>query len=215
MVEFVTDCASPPNPPRVSCSCCTRCESDDDRVPTAPSQPTQSPLSAPTATTPTSLPNKCGLDPEERARGIVDDILQVTELSVLSNRDTPQYEALQFIINNDTAQICPEDPTLVQRYVLSAFYFATDGSEWFGCSSASNDTACQDGEGGWLSGTESECAWFGVECSNSTDGNNFVTEISLGKFSIFVHRFLFIHSPLLMIICILYSRSKSARYYHK
>lgn len=61
----------------------------------------------------------------------------------------------------DSAQLCPDDVLLVQRFILAAFYFGTSGADW-------------DEAGSFLT-AESECLWVGIECNDS----NRVTAIRL------------------------------------
>jgi hypothetical protein len=74
---------------------------------------------------------------------------------------TPQGMAYFFLLDEEPSFVC--SPTVVQRYSLSTFYFATQGSVW-----TSNE--------GWLSSTQ-ECSWFGVECN----GDDFAIQLSLRK----------------------------------
>ena len=81
----------------------------------------------------------------------------------LSNEDSIQHQALSWLAFSDQLVTTPEDPLMVERYVLAVLYYATNGAEWIN-------------NNGWLA-DYSICSWFGVEeCS---DG--YVTNIDLGK----------------------------------
>jgi hypothetical protein len=202
LVEFVTDCASPPDPPRVTCPCCTRCTSDNDRPveppvsnPVSPpvSSPVSSPMSSPVSppvsspvsppvSSPTEPPTSCRVDADTRARDIVDVVLGVSELNVLTNTTSPQYGALQYIINTDEAQVCADDPQLLQRYTLATYYYATEGDSWFQCSANVTNSQCSNNQR-WLTGSQSECNWFGVQCAtNSESGSQVIVEVVLRKY---------------------------------
>jgi hypothetical protein len=99
-------------------------------------------------------------------------------------------------------QLCPQDPHLIQRYVLAVFYFSTRGDRWIQCSAPTEDdnviavqeandmctidvTSSSTGAGGsyesdsnaWLT-PETECSWGGLGCNE----NNDVVRIEMGKF---------------------------------
>ena len=44
--------------------------------------------------------------------------------------DTPQNAALNWLATTDQRQLVPDDPHLIQRYVLATLYFATNADEW-------------------------------------------------------------------------------------
>lgn len=125
--------------------------------------------------------NSCGLTPTERREQIEENLSPVS--SVLSNQiPTPQRSALNWIIDDDGAQLCPDDDSLVQRYTLAVFYYSTNGDNWRECNAPSNfdsqasiaaaNSACTlttvnattifpndvRGTNAWLT-SESECTW--------------------------------------------------------
>ncbi len=139
--------------------------------------PTKTPMiktSKPTAEPTPRGTSLCFRTPLDRAKDILNQLLNVTDLTTFKT-SMPQRTALDFIINNDDAVPCPEDANLVQRYVLSALYYATNGDSWRLCS---NNTLsdCPTPSARWLSG-ESECTWFGNNCPKG----DFIDEIQLGK----------------------------------
>ena len=93
----------------------------------------------------------------------------VVDSSVLTNMTTPQGQATDWILQNDEAVICPDDPKFLQRWVLAVIYFSTNGDEWIQCSAnpAATD-ACGTivphlGATRFLSGG-TECSWAGISC---------------------------------------------------
>jgi len=75
----------------------------------------------------------------------------VTSSADLLNDTSPQYQALQWMVNKD--KITQEEIISIERYILAVLYFSTSG--W------------QTSEK-WLS-DESVCSWWGVKCSLRAD----------------------------------------------
>ena len=139
-------------------------------------QPTDSPSKvptiAPTTQSPTSTPTlaNCGMSEEDRVDRLLELLEQeVVDSSVLSNMTLSQGLATEWILNQDEAVICPDDPKFLQRWVLAVIYFSTGGDEWVQCSA--NPVATDDcgnvlpllGAARFLSGG-SECEWAGISC---------------------------------------------------
>jgi hypothetical protein len=99
---------------------------------------------------------------------------------------TPQNLAMDWIINLDTARLCPQDPNLIQRYVTAVFYYSTRGDRWETCKApidvsdpvaiAIGNADCPNGDA-WLT-PSSECDWGGLRC----DGGDFITRIDFGAY---------------------------------
>ena len=122
-----------------------------------------------------SKPSCDDLTQEQRVVGIRANLSESTPLDSLLDPDTPQGMAYEFIVSEDEAQLCPDDePALAQRYALTVLYFSTDGDGWDEC--YREHRSCDDGRS-WLTGTSSECSWFGVSC----DADDVVTDIDLGE----------------------------------
>ncbi|VEU38701.1 unnamed protein product [Pseudo-nitzschia multistriata] len=118
-------------------------------VPTLPNPPTPAPFSAPT--------RPCIAADKER--NLYQAVSSTTDRSVFLNINTPQGMAYSFLLEEEPSFIC--SPTLMQRYGLSTFYFATNGDSW------TNNL-------GWLTGVQ-ECNWFGVKCNEGL----FATSLNL------------------------------------
>eukprot|EP00587_Corethron_hystrix_P016558 CAMPEP_0113329790 /NCGR_PEP_ID=MMETSP0010_2-20120614/21159_1 /TAXON_ID=216773 ORGANISM="Corethron hystrix, Strain 308" /NCGR_SAMPLE_ID=MMETSP0010_2 /ASSEMBLY_ACC=CAM_ASM_000155 /LENGTH=456 /DNA_ID=CAMNT_0000192045 /DNA_START=70 /DNA_END=1437 /DNA_ORIENTATION=+ /assembly_acc=CAM_ASM_000155 len=109
------------------------------------------------------------LTPIERLKKINDVLLGVSGYHLLA--DNARNSAFQWLLEGDCGNICPDDPFLVQRYVLAVLYFSTSGENW----KTSDFLSCSH-----------ECGWFPgrIQCNNRKevtkillDGNNLVGEI--------------------------------------
>lgn len=108
----------------------------------------------------------------------------VSDSNVVNTDGTPQSEAANWLINQDTRFLCPDSPTLISRYALAVFYYSTRGDRWLECSAPSsfNDTAAieaanaacniqafpDSGSDAWLTPSD-ECQWGGVVCNDNGD----------------------------------------------
>jgi hypothetical protein len=149
-------------------------QTSENLVTAAPTVPPMIKTSKPTSEPTPQGTSLCFRTPMQRAKDILNQLLNVTDLTTFKT-SMPQKKALDFIINNDELTLCPEDENLVQRYVLSAFYYSTNGDSWVLCSN-NNESECPSVR--WLTG-DSECTWFGNICAES--GNGFIEKITLGK----------------------------------
>jgi len=115
----------------------------------------------------------------------------VSDPVVLLTPGTPQNKALEWLVEDDKFSSCPQDPKMVQRYVMAVFYYSTDGGNWNECNAASdvcdpveidsaNDNCTILGDGldvfdipivqgtdSWLSPSY-ECFWGGLSCRADT-----------------------------------------------
>ena len=109
----------------------------------------------------------------------------VVDSSILADLTTPQGLATEWILNQDAAVACPDDPKFLQRWVLAVIYYSTNGDQWVQCSD--NPAATDDcgnllpflGATRFLS-AGTECDWAGITCQ-TIDGGLRVTQIELGK----------------------------------
>ena len=118
-------------------------------VPTPSMAPMPS-LPVPTMT-PSSVPTpSCNLSNDERYDELQKE-LGVVSMSDLTDMSTPQGKAFNWIVSLDEMQLCPGDDRLIQRYVVVALYFSTNGDWW-------NDKTS------WLNAA-TECEWAGLTCN--------------------------------------------------
>lgn len=100
------------------------------------------------------------------------------ESDLQENSDTPQRQALEWLVSGDPTGVMPDDDTFLLRYALTVLYYSFHGPDWY-----SNDA--------WL--TESNlCAWLGVDCSVKTSYDSTgkviskyeITGLSLGNMNL-------------------------------
>ena len=166
-----------------------------DLRPVTPNPTDITPLETPSPTVTVITPsptNSCALTSDERQSQIKSN-LSVISFPDLFEQDTPQRSALNWILNDDIAQLCPDDENLVQRYTLAVFYYSTNGESWKQCSAptsynqasiASANSACTlttvnattifptdiSGTNAWLT-PSSECLWGGISCYPANTNN--------------------------------------------
>jgi hypothetical protein len=105
---------------------------------------------------------------------------QIAQLSprsfnALQTPGSPQYRALEWLVNEQIGASSPlnralativVDSKILQRWVLSTFYYSTLGDQW-------------DQSGNWLTVSD-ECSWVSVECTrNSPNGDRDVESLKL------------------------------------
>ena len=168
-------------------------------TPTPTTQPTilltGSPSSVPSLS-PSNLPTvACNLNQDTRELLIRIFLNRVSDSETLETMGTPQNSAFNWLLNEDPAYLCPQEPNLVQRYVLAVQYFSTRGNRWFQCSAPANiedpesvaqaNDACTivaepgtraNNSFAWLTGT-SECQWGGIACNEAGE----VIRLDMGK----------------------------------
>ena len=166
-------------------------------APTAGVVETMTPTTGVVETAPPT--NSCGLTPSERESQIRDNLSGISFPELFDQANTPQAKALNWIIADDVSQLCPDDASLVQRYTLAVFYFATNGDNWNECSApVEYDPAIIDlaniecnltttnatdlfptdirGTNAWLT-PDSECLWGGVSCYAENTANAFKVNV--------------------------------------
>lgn len=125
-----------------------------------------------------------------RAEEIIAKLASVIGEGVFLNDKSSQHHAAFWIISEDEKNISAGDPSLVQRYVLAALYFATTPNHnnrhhaWKKCGMAPSRQMqiCEykldkSPHYRFLS-TASECEWFGVACNSNGD----VIRINVGTY---------------------------------
>ena len=113
--------------------------------------------------------------------GIHEQITAVVEFEAINSLDSPQSLAMDWIINKDPANLQPDAPNLIQRYLLALFYISTTQlTPWLSCNppvgnetsvclfqklvqNFPNETYESVSWTRWLS-AEHECTWAGVFC---------------------------------------------------
>jgi hypothetical protein len=157
-------------------------------APTAAAVPTESPTASPT--------QLCNASPSLRELLIRVVLNGVSSTEAIDSPGSPQNLAYSWIVNHDPEHLCPDSPTLVQRYSLAVFYYSTAGENWLQCSAPSSfdsqdaiaaanaacDIAPVDGAGtdAWLT-PETECQWGGVVC-DPINGTGPVVTLDIGAF---------------------------------
>eukprot|EP00957_Ditylum_brightwellii_P114161 8703145-Ditylum_brightwellii.AAC.1 len=133
----------------------------------------------------------CEMSSEDRRDAITEMLLSVSERNDLFMFGSPQYFALEWLLEFDSFHVCPDDPNCVQRYILAVFYFSTGGGTWDECNAptdfsdsvniAQANVGCTIladgfdvfhlpivlGSDAWLSPTN-ECNWGGMACSQDS-----------------------------------------------
>lgn len=132
--------------------------------------PTEFPSSRPSASTQPTVP--CNMSPETRSALIISELIPISGLPALVDPTTPQFAAMNWLVEDDDRYLCPDDATLIQRYVLAVVYFGMGGEGWYNCSAELSSPCEQTGgaqDGVRYLSEESECLWFGSYC-NEDDG---------------------------------------------
>jgi hypothetical protein len=117
---------------------------------------------------------------QQRQEQILNILVQVSPPSVIEMPGTSQNDAFRWLIDEDPAQVCPEDELdVVQRYIMAVVYYSLGGDTWAECNAASSPTPapCSDAAR-YLSGAN-VCRWFGVTCNAAS--NTVILGIILGK----------------------------------
>ena len=148
-------------------------------------EPSPSPTDNPTAEpspSPTSEPTRlCGMSSFHRRVALM---LMATQASGNLYYGTPHKAALEWLVEADGYQVCPDDPNALQRYTLAVFYYSTLGDDWLDCSATptfaedtcdsvrvgtndNDDSPKISGDNVWLSPVH-ECMWAGVQCIEET-----------------------------------------------
>jgi len=114
------------------------------------------------------------MSPDMRSIRIRTKLLPVSGLPALTDPSTPQYASAQWLIDDDARYLCPEDPTLIQRYILAVIYFSTEGAGWKNCSAVEYAAVSpclsveidQPNNARRYLSAASECSWYGNHCSD-------------------------------------------------
>ena len=124
---------------------------------------------------PSDESDSCGFYGSGRLQRLFEILQTVTDPALLISNSTPQGKALRWIVQSDSAQLCPDQEyecpnRLIQRYTLATTYFATNGDNWRKCSASDNNCGNEvpfdNGEFSFLNVTH-ECSWAGITCHDS------------------------------------------------
>mmetsp|Transcript_28059 Transcript_28059/g.41443 ORF Transcript_28059/g.41443 Transcript_28059/m.41443 type:complete len:659 (+) Transcript_28059:501-2477(+) len=134
-------------------------------IPSRSPQPSLQPSPTPTL-------SGCAMTPQQRRDDILEILDNVTNPVHLRNSSFPQYQALQWLLEEDGLVLCPaNDKHIVQRWTLAIMYYATEGDQWFRCSNSpspadncGSEPPFQNGERRFLSSFH-ECEWAGLVCN--------------------------------------------------
>ena len=80
---------------------------------------------------------------DERQLRIFERLSNITDPDLLSDLETPQGQAFNWITREDGLELDVNNPTLDQRYILATFYFATNGDGWDRCYSGAPEEHCR------------------------------------------------------------------------
>ena len=69
----------------------------------------------------------CNLSEEGREMLIMSFLEMISSPGSLEMEGSPQNLAANWLINEDMAYLCPQDPTLIQRYSMAVFYYHWSG----------------------------------------------------------------------------------------
>jgi hypothetical protein len=114
---------------------------------------------------------------EEQLLALVNDV--TPEASILT-LDTGYNDAFNWLVNVDSAQVCPENVhDVLQRYIMAANYFLLSGDGWDKCNAKTSPSIapCNDDNQRHLSGA-SVCRWFNVTC-DAADENIIAIELGM------------------------------------
>lgn len=99
----------------------------------------------------------------------------ITPGAVILIPGTSQNLAFSWLVNDDEAQVCPENELdVIQRYVMAVAYYSLGGNNWNICNAQSSPAvaSCLVGKR-HLSGA-TVCEWFNVTCADDANVNSVV-----------------------------------------
>lgn len=105
---------------------------------------------------------------DSRGHAILKTAIEVSSLSSILSRESPQHKAMCWMLYDDPLKLNPRSSRgrFLDRYGLVTFYLNTKGPGW-----VRSDH--------WLS-KESECSWYGIKCNGSVPGlSSRVTSVDL------------------------------------
>lgn len=99
----------------------------------------------------------------------------VTSLEEIQAANSAANLAFEWLVGEDDLYLCPDDPKLIQRYVVGKIYFQQEGDTWLECSNpeytSQNSVTCNPPSFGnplngnpWLDASH-ECDWAFITCN--------------------------------------------------
>ena len=134
-------------------------------------------ISVPTCTQSMRFISTDARQPTTREQLMFARLSNITDPTVLSNPDSPQGQAYNWITQEDGLQLSPTDPTLEQRYILASLYYSTNGDGWGVCFQGALENECRREYNPFLSANP-ECTWYGISCRGGANGT-YVERIEL------------------------------------
>jgi hypothetical protein len=133
--------------------------------------PSSSPTSTPTSGSPSFAPTtaNCRISSQQRVTELLALLDSVANSTDIRNPNLPQGQATEWFLNQDGAEICPDDPKVLQRWILAVIYFSTQGDGWLQCSANPSATDNCGAEEPFVAATRflssvNECEWAGISC---------------------------------------------------
>lgn len=98
----------------------------------------------------------------------------VSSIESFDDRNGPQFLAAEFIADVDKLDTSDTaDELLIQRYIMTTFYYSTGGESWLTCGQI-HASCTTDGDAYSYLSENSECDWLGSSC----DRDGYITEVS-------------------------------------
>lgn len=104
---------------------------------------------------------------------VTNDVTPVDEINTIGSSANLAFE---WLVGEDELYLCPDDPKIIQRYVIGKIYFQGTGDQWTQCSrpssSISPNPTCEPEETSsegtlqglhWLNSAQ-ECDWAFIRC---------------------------------------------------
>ena len=113
----------------------------------------------------------CGtlVEPNTEKRNLINILTRFSGTSIFQNTSTVQYQAscwwMKDLERRDDDDL--KDTALIQRYLLSLFFYSTGGDSWY-----ENNF--------WLT-ENSVCTWYGISCYNTSNNKGIINGIRLAN----------------------------------
>ena len=91
------------------------------------------------------------IEDQQRINDIKSKCIELSGENAICHHNTPQYLAMNWLIDDDTWMLEDSSPDFIQRYVIAVLYFSLGPIGWV--------------DSFWLSPKQDECLIIGVECN--------------------------------------------------